>query len=79
MDGSGSLNYAGDSAAHIFHSACLQKTDIGSVELYHTNCQRLNMAMLAEGKVSTKKGLVTHYELSNPDTQRRYQEGRVIQ
>ncbi|KZL28875.1 hypothetical protein [Pseudovibrio sp. Ad37] len=71
---SGVLNFVDDKTGHISHTAYLQKTDKGSVELYHTNCQTLDMALLRKDQDIPKSGLVTHYELSDPDTQNRFQE-----
>ncbi|SFJ99619.1 hypothetical protein SAMN04488518_101669 [Pseudovibrio ascidiaceicola] len=74
VEESGVLNFVDDRTGHISHTAYLQKTDKGSVELYHTNCQTLDMALLGKAQNIPKAGLVTHYELSDPDTQNRFQE-----
>ncbi|KZK95655.1 hypothetical protein PsAD46_00668 [Pseudovibrio sp. Ad46] len=74
VEESGVLNFVDDKTGHISHTAYLQKTDKGSVELYHTNCQTLDMALLRKDQDIPKSGLVTHYELSDPDTQNRFQE-----
>ncbi|KZK87431.1 hypothetical protein PsAD13_00707 [Pseudovibrio sp. Ad13] len=74
VEESGVLNFVDDRSGHISHTAYLQKTDKGTVELYHTNCQTLDMALLGKGQDIPKSGLVTHYELSDPDTQNRFQE-----
>ncbi|QUS56154.1 hypothetical protein [Pseudovibrio brasiliensis] len=74
VEESGVLNFVDDKTGHISHTAYLQKTDKGSIELYHTNCQTLDMALLAKGQAIPKSGLVTHYELSDPERQGRFQE-----
>ncbi|MES0870107.1 hypothetical protein [Pseudovibrio sp. SCP19] len=73
IEESGILNFVDDATGQISHTAYLQKTDKNTLEIYHANCQTLDMALLAKGQDVPKVGLVTHYELSDPDTQNRFQ------
>ncbi|WP_208978250.1 hypothetical protein [Pseudovibrio denitrificans] len=73
IEESGILNFVDDATGQISHTAYLQKTDKNTLEIYHANCQTLDLALLAKGQNIPKVGLVTHYELSDPDTQSRFQ------
>ncbi|SDR23045.1 hypothetical protein [Pseudovibrio sp. Tun.PSC04-5.I4] len=74
VDESGILNFVDDATGKISHTAYIQKTDKDTLEIYHTNCQTLDMALLSKGGDIPKVGAVTHYELSDPDTQGRFQD-----
>ncbi len=74
IEESGIMNFRDDRSGRISHTAYLQKTRKETVELYHTNCQTLDMALLGDATTLPKSGPVTHYNLSDPDTQSRFQD-----
>lgn len=66
---SGLINFWDDHTEKVSHTAYLQKTEDGDLHIYHTNCLPLDRALMGNAIEAPQTGGLTHYNLSNQETQ----------